>query len=122
MGHAILLAEDEPEIREHLLQMLEAQGYVVYSAANGEEAMQEAVKDGADKINLLIADLVMPKIGGLELASWFRTKFPDSKILIMSGYTDEMVIFDENLSGKISFLSKPLRAEPFKAKVAELLK
>ena len=122
LGNAILLVEDEPEIRDFLLQMLESQGYVVQTAANGDEAMQKAVQDGAGKIDLLIADLVMPKVGGLELASWFRGKFPESKILIISGYTNEMVIFDEELSGKTSFLSKPLRPEPFKAKVAELLK
>lgn len=120
-GNAILLVEDEPEIRQFLLEMLKAEGYTVSTASNGEEAMEQARQDENGEIKLLIADLVMPKVGGLELASWFRDEFPNARILIISGYTDDMVLFDDRLAQKTSFLSKPFRSEPFKAKVAELL-
>lgn len=119
--NSILLVEDEPEMRELLAQLLRSEGYSVVAIANGREAIEQAGQKDFGKIDLLVSDLVMPKVGGLELASWFQENFPDAKILIISGYTNEMVIFEKNLSAKTSFLPKPLRMESFKAKVAELL-
>lgn len=120
-GKSILLVEDEPGMRDILSQMLQSEGYTVLALPNGEEAMAYARKKNAGKIDLLIADLVMPKVGGLELASWFHENFPTAKILIISGYTNEMVIFEEKLAATTSFLPKPLYSSAFKSKVAELL-
>lgn len=117
----ILLVDDEPEMLDILSQMLIAEGHKVLSTTSGEEAMAQTQKMAPGEIDLLISDLVMPKIGGLQLASWFRDKFPQAKILIISGYSDGMVFLEEKLSPSTSFLPKPLRSTAFKKRVAELL-
>lgn len=117
----ILLAEDDPEMSDLLSNFLKSEGYSVETVANGDEAMAYARENESEVIDLLVTDLVMPSIGGLQLAGWFRDKFPATKILIISGFTDEMVIFQENLTRDTTFLPKPLRFPAFKTKVAEIL-
>lgn len=116
--NTILLVEDDNQMLEMLAEMLRTEGYTVLATNDSKDAVQKA-KD--QEIRLLITDLVMPNIGGLELAGWFRDNYPDAKILIISGYTDDMVILHEKLTTNTTFLSKPLRPATFIAKVADLL-
>ncbi len=117
----ILLVEDEPAALKLFSEILNKAGYDVIETTNGQEAIDHAQGDDAGRIDLLVSDLVMPDVGGLELASRFRDAFPGTKILLLSGYTEDIVILEEKLSRNTHFLPKPVRAETLKSKVQELL-
>ena len=68
----VLLVEDEPSVRGVAACVLRQQGYTVLEATNGEEAVRVASEHGGDRVHLLLTDVVMPKMGGVELAGSFR--------------------------------------------------
>ncbi len=86
-GETILLAEDEPAVRQLLVQTLTGAGYQVLEAADGEAALERSGQHGG-AINLLLTDLVMPRLGGLELAAQLRRRRPGVRVLFMTGYSD----------------------------------
>ena len=86
----ILLVEDEPLVRSLTIEVLEMQGYTVLHAANGVEAMRVAESQTQQSIDLLLTDIVMPLMGGKELAELFRLVHPTSKIIYMSGYPKDL--------------------------------
>jgi two-component system cell cycle sensor histidine kinase/response regulator CckA len=107
-GHeTILLAEDEPAIRELAATSLRELGYQVIEASDGSEAMRLAKKHGCKQIDLLLTDVVMPEMGGKELAYWLRAVSPDTRVLFTSGYTDRTVISTGALNPGTRFLQKP---------------
>ncbi len=120
-GKRILLVEDEPSALSLFSKILRGEGHEVIESSNGEEAINRITGDKDTRIDLLVSDLVMPGVGGLELASRFREACPNTKILLLSGYTEDVVILQEGLSENTYFLPKPFKAETFKAKVQELL-
>ncbi len=83
--------------------------------------MEQVKGKKPQQVDLLVSDLVMPGVGGLELASRFREVYPNTKILLLSGYTEDVVILEERLSQDTHFLPKPFRAETFRTKIQELL-
>jgi DNA-binding response OmpR family regulator len=85
----ILLAEDESELRAFVRDVLTRHGYTVLEAANGCDAL-ELSRRQAGAIHLLLADVVMPGMGGLELAKQFGREHPKTPILLMSGYTEHL--------------------------------
>ncbi len=117
----ILLVEDEPAALKLFSEILQKAGYEVIETSNGQEALDEAKNYSQGEIDLLVSDLVMPDVGGLELASRFREAFPKTKILLLSGYTEDVVILEKNLSQDTYFLPKPFKSEALKAKIAELI-
>ena len=70
---------------------------------------------------MLVTDLVLPGIGGLELASEVYKLSPDIKILIISGYTEDMVILEDHLKPNTVFLAKPFEVDLLNAKIQELI-
>jgi len=107
-GHeTILLAEDETAIREITALALRESGYEVIEAADGREAMRLAQARGCRQIHLLLTDVVMPEMGGKELAYWLRTVAPETRVLFTSGYTDRSVISSGALNPGTRFLQKP---------------
>jgi PAS domain S-box-containing protein len=102
----ILVVEDEPMIREMLCETLREIGYVVLEAGEVVEAT-ERCREHAGPIHLLISDVVLPGIGGRELAQRLSSTRPEMKVLFMSGYTDDMVIRQGVLSAGVRFLQKP---------------
>ena len=103
----ILLAEDEPAIREIAATTLRELGYFVIEAADGREAMNLAQQRGCKDIDLLLTDVVMPEMGGKELAYWLRAVSPRTRVLFTSGYTDKSVIRSGVLNPGTRFLQKP---------------
>ena len=99
----ILLAEDEPVIRNLVTLMLSKEGYAVLSANDGQEAL-EICRKFKDPIHLLLSDKTMPRMNGLELAEQVQKKRSEIKILIMSGETADTVL-NQNISD--AFLQKP---------------
>ena len=90
-SETVLLVEDEDPVRRLLVQVLHRRGYKVLEAANGEEALRLFEKHGAE-IHLVLTDMVMPKMTGRELAEHVRRLRPDTKVMFMSGYTDDVLV------------------------------
>jgi PAS domain S-box-containing protein len=117
-GHeTVLLAEDEAGVRASVRRILEKHGYEVHEASNGVQALR--VRDELEgKLDLLLTDVVMPEMGGFELASRLRARHPGLKVLLMSGYPDGAG-FAPPLGA--AFLGKPFTAESLVRRVRELL-
>lgn len=105
-SETVLLVEDEESVRLLAQISLENQGYVVLTAATGQEAMRIA-EQHSDVINLLLTDVVMPEMGGRELAEALRKRMPNLRVLYMSGYTDDAVVRHGIIESSDSFLQKP---------------
>jgi len=119
-SETILLVEDEDTVRALELRVLERCGYRVLVAANGREAI--ALADAhVGRIDLLLTDVVMPEVGGLELALEFARTRQGCKILFLSGYTDGTEI-DSDLPGvALGFLQKPFTPSELAQKVRSFL-
>ncbi|MGA2919559.1 MAG: ATP-binding protein [Candidatus Sulfotelmatobacter sp.] len=116
----ILLAEDEANLRYLARQFLEKQGYKVIEAADGAAAMQIAVAhEGV--IHLLLTDVIMPGMNGRELAQRISEIRPQTKVLYMSGYTENVIGHDGTLDAGVSLLQKPFTLRDLKSKVREVL-
>lgn len=99
----ILVAEDEPVVRNLVRLMLAKEGYAVLTANDGMEAL-EIFESFKDQIHLLLTDVQMPRMSGNELAELVRKQRPEVKIMMMSGGT-ATIILAENMPD--AFLSKP---------------
>ena len=120
-GHeTILLVEDEEAVRRLSRSVLVARGYTVLEAVSGEEAL-EAARAHPGRIHLLLTDLVMPKVGGRELATRLAATRPETKALFVSGYTDEAIAQHGALEPGIAFLQKPFTPLALARKVREVL-
>jgi len=119
-GPRILLVEDEPALRRLLARLLRLSGFVVIEAADGLEALQLASRQDGEP-GLLISDVVMPRMGGLELAMELRLLHPQLPVLFISGYTDTLFLEAEELRHGTSFLAKPFAPQVLIGKVKELL-
>lgn len=89
-GATILLVEDERPVRSTVRRLLERHGYQVLEAANGLDALELVTLRGGE-INLVLSDMVMPGMGGIELAGRVRTIAPKLPVLLMTGYTEEAI-------------------------------
>ena len=105
-GAVILLAEDEDDVRRVAARMLRTAGYVVLEAHNGAHALLVATEH-AGPIALLLTDVVMPEVSGVELATWFHATFPQGEVIYMSGYTDDDLFRQGLTRERIRFVNKP---------------
>ncbi len=117
----ILLAEDDPLIRSVSGGMLRDLGYSVLEAENGEDALANArgLKDG--KIDLLVADVVMPLMGGAKLASKLAETHPEARVLLMSGYLDSDTVRHALLAQGREFIQKPFSSLSLARKVRDVI-
>jgi len=119
-AETILLVEDEPNLRYLARQYLEKQGYQVIEAADGAMALQIAVaREG--EIHLLLTDVIMPGMNGRELASRISEIRPSTRVLYMSGYTENVIGHDGMLDASVNFLQKPFDLSELSAKVRAVL-
>jgi two-component system, cell cycle sensor histidine kinase and response regulator CckA len=102
----ILLVEDEEQVRRFSRQALTTVGYQVLDARDGRAAL-EIAKSYREPIHLLVTDVVMPKMGGAELAAQLAHSHPETKVLFVSGYSDDAVVRHGIRTDSIHFLSKP---------------
>ena len=115
---AILLVDDEPAIRELQRRALQAEGYVVTEAASGLEGI--AALDQPAQIDLLLADLDMPGLGGDEMVRQIRTKRPDLPVLYVTGHIDRLMDARPLWEGE-AFLEKPFSLDGLREAVSLLL-
>jgi CheY-like chemotaxis protein len=116
----ILLVEDEEVVRSLAREVLESCGYSVTEARNGVEAL-EIINSGELKIDMLMTDVVMPEMGGRELAEKLGGLYPNLKILFTSGYTDTAATRHGLLEEGANFLPKPFTFNDLAQKVREML-
>ncbi len=119
-GDTILLLEDEPEIREMGKEMLEILGYKVVTAATGQEALDIVVRHG-DSVDLLVTDVVMPRMNGYEVARQIQNIRPGMRVLFISGYPAEVIAQKGVLKKEVNFLHKPFSLKDMERKINEVL-
>jgi CheY-like chemotaxis protein len=105
----ILVAEDDPMVLNVITGMLKALGYVPIATKDGTEAF-EKYKEIKEQVSLVLADMVMPKLGGLQLAEQLLALDSNIKIVVMTGYIRDELGIDPNEFGLSGWLEKPMTA------------
>jgi PAS domain S-box-containing protein len=113
----LLVAEDEDALRESICSYLRTLGYTVFSAGSGQEALSLASQQ--TRIDLLITDVVMPKMSGTKLSQLLASVYPGLKTLYMSGYTEDEVLRRGIHGHRAQFLQKPFNLNTLARKVRE---
>ena len=117
----LLIVEDEPSVRMLAQGVLQSLGYDVLVALHGLDALRITREHQGPRIALVIADIVMPRMGGVELADWLRSLDPNLKIIFSSGYTEDAISAAGMSSAGIDFLPKPYTPLALARKVREML-
>jgi CheY-like chemotaxis protein len=115
----ILLVEDEAFVRKVTAEVLESAGYRLVMARGAAEA-REAYRRGSDPVDLLLADVVMLGMSGRELAAEFANSHPRARILLMSGYSEQLALCELSPYGK-PYLAKPFSMRLLLRRVREVL-
>jgi len=116
----VLLVEDEAPVRQLVRDTLAAKGYQVVEAENGEAGLAAAAKHNGN-IDLVITDVVMPGLGGRELVKQLVQTRPQTKVLYLSGYTEDAILSDGAFEKGTAFLQKPFTLQNLSRKVREVL-
>jgi CheY-like chemotaxis protein len=116
----ILLAEDDDDARALVKEILEEFGYSILEARDGQEAV-EIFKNNSDKLDLIILDVIMPKLKGREVYDAVMAIDPKMKILFCSGYSKELVISQVGLLQEMNYLAKPFTPKELLMKIREVL-
>jgi signal transduction histidine kinase/response regulator RpfG family c-di-GMP phosphodiesterase len=117
----ILLVEDEPGLRKLTKLVLQDLGYTILEAANGREALNIARERNVSDVDLVFTDVVMPQMGGKELADHIHSMRPDAKVLFTSGYTEDAIVDHGVLNNDVAFLHKPYTPNVLARKLREVL-
>jgi CheY-like chemotaxis protein len=104
----ILLVEDEEAVRKSAAEYLAENGYTVLVASRGSEALEIAERH-EEPIHLMLTDLVMPKMSGRDLAEKIKATHPETKVVFMSGYSNNLLSSQQVLDPKHVLLQKPFR-------------
>ncbi|GAB4456234.1 MAG: hypothetical protein OHK0029_13850 [Armatimonadaceae bacterium] len=119
-SETVLLVEDEEGVRRVARLTLEMLGYQVLEANNGREAMK-MVNNHSGTIHLALTDIIMPEVGGYELAKILRLERPQTRVLFMSGYSDEAVVREGEMTAADAFLQKPFTPSGLARAVRDIL-
>jgi PAS domain S-box-containing protein len=120
-SETVLVVEDEPGVRRIVVRVLRSLGYVVIDAPDAGSALALEATRSEQPIHLLLTDVVMPGMGGRELADAIRARRPQLAVLFMSGYTDDDLLRHGVSSARDAFLQKPFTPEELAAKVRAVL-
>jgi len=116
----LLIVEDEEMVRNITSRILKNCGYNILTAENGEEALN-IIQQQKDQIQLVLTDVVMPKMGGKDLSENLKSVLPKVPLIYMSGYTDNADIIDDLAGSEIHFIQKPFTPYGLSKKVREVL-
>jgi DNA-binding response OmpR family regulator len=117
----VLLVEEEQHVRTLLGKYLAEQGYAMLEARDSDEALERCKSQKQSPIHLMICDLVMTEMNGIELARRARTYHPDMKTLYLSAHSQSSMIYRGIPLTDLSFLPKPFKLKELIAAVNELL-
>ena len=120
-SETVLLVEDEVAVRSLAARVLSDRGYTVLSASNGAEALRIADAMPLPEIDLLLTDVIMPIMGGKEVADRLTAMRPDLKVLFTSGYTDDTIARHGILKPGTAFTHKPFSPTELATKVRQVL-
>jgi DNA-binding response OmpR family regulator len=107
-------------LRELIRTCLERVGYRVHVAASGEEALA-AARENPERIHLVVTDVVLPGIGGRQLAAQLSELRPRLRVLFVSGYTDNAIVHNQILDAGVAFLQKPFLPKDLLRRVRAVL-
>jgi CheY-like chemotaxis protein len=116
----VLVVDDEPSVLRVASKVLRRDGYEILEALGGEEALRIA-EEHQGTIDLLLTDVVMPGLGGRELGERFRRTHPKTRLLFMSGYTEDEVLLQGIRVAEVNYISKPFTVAGLRDKVREVL-
>jgi two-component system chemotaxis response regulator CheY len=118
----ILIIDDEEEIREVLKMHLESAGYMVIEAEDGEDGINK-MRGGSNllQVGLIITDIRMPKVNGVEAIDYLRTNAPSKPILVLTGYPDTDLAISLLKKGVKEYLVKPIDKKVLLEKVKKVL-
>jgi PAS domain S-box-containing protein len=116
----ILVVDDESQLRDIIIGMLKPLGYRVFGAANGEEALQIS-DEFSGRIDLLLTDVIMPGMNGKKLAEILTGKRPETKVIFISGYTDDAIARHGVLEEGIVLIQKPITEKILTSRIREVL-
>jgi two-component system, cell cycle sensor histidine kinase and response regulator CckA len=119
-GETVLIVEDDDALRTVACRALQQCGYEVLVASNGEEALEHCSRHEGG-LHLVVTDMVMPEMSGIELAESIALSYPEVKVLLMSGYTRDEAARRGIASERYAFLEKPFTPSKLAARVRELL-
>jgi PAS domain S-box-containing protein len=119
-SETVLLVEDEPMLRELGMMFLTELGYNVLAAPNGRQALNLVYAKYSKQIDILVTDVVMPEMGGKDLAEALQSVSPHTRVLFCSGYTEDTVA-NGGLSQGVNFLAKPYTVGMLARKVRQIL-
>jgi two-component system cell cycle sensor histidine kinase/response regulator CckA len=119
-SETVLIVEDDDSLRKLTRTVLKQRGYKILEAENGEDALRIS-KEHEGSIDLMITDVVMPKMSGKETAERLQPLHPQMKVIYMSGYTDDAIVHHGVLAAGLNFLEKPFSLEGLARKVREVL-
>jgi PAS domain S-box-containing protein len=119
-SETVLFVEDEESVRELVTEYLRGAGYKVLEASDGVQALEMAASHKGT-IEILVTDVVMPRISGRELASQIAADRPNIKVLYISGYTDDSIFRHGVLQGGVAYLQKPFNLKAIAQKIREVL-
>jgi CheY-like chemotaxis protein len=119
-GETILMAEDDPPVREVTSMFLREFGYKVIEAENGEEAIKRFIEN-RDKIAVVLLDVIMPVKNGREVFEEIKKLNPDTRAIFMSGYTDDVMSRKGILENGFDFISKPINPDALMRKIRDVL-
>jgi len=117
----ILLVEDEESVRQLVRETLSTKGYKILEADSGPQALRLASQYG-NPIDMLITDVVMPGMGGRELAAQLCASRPEIKVLYLSGYSEDAIVLHGVLDPGTAFLQKPFMLQTLSRKVRDVLR
>ncbi len=119
-AETVLLVEDSDLLRQMATETLERHGYTVIAARDGVEALMLIDRESRH-VHLLLTDVIMPKMSGRELAARFQSRFPDVRVLYMSGYASDTIVHHGMLDPDIELLQKPYTPLALIRRVQEVL-
>ncbi len=120
-AETVLLVEDEESLRKLASKILKKHGYCVIEATDGRNALEIVNKKDHPEIDLLVTDVIMPKMGGKELSEKLFEEYPELKVLYICGYTDNAIAHHGVLDEGVSLLQKPFSPQSLAEKVREAL-
>jgi len=119
-GKTVLVVDDHETTRQTIARMLEAGGFTVRTATNGVEALERLARE-SDEIDIVLSDVTMPEMGGIDLSYQIREQYPQMPIALVSGDVSDL---ERSIIGRqdVPFIKKPFHAESLYSAVKEAIR